>query len=262
MMDASENDVARATLEHLTSINAVYDERDGSPCADLLVRRPGASVPETTHELLAHLPGWLAATADTELAEALLASGATLVRHAHSMRRSLSDDDVSDIADVMIEPFTPEVLPPRPWLAALPGFLAAYPEDHPDYLAGGEALIEDYLVPYTVGGRLGPLITSASGFALADDVVAGGLLVVDRAGEGPWVCDIWRDPRAEFAGVGRALLRWSCGRLADAGYDRIGLAVTVSNSRALRMYVGMGFTVETTAWTVRLPSDADTTRPR
>jgi len=118
-------------------------------------------------------------------------------------------------------------------------------------LPGGAALIDSYLVPYTVGAELGPLICPASALAIRDGHVYGGILIVDRPGEGPWVCDIWRDPDPEYAGTGEALLRWAAARLDD--FDALGLVVTVGNDAALRAYERAGFAIESTSWTVRLP---------
>ncbi len=239
-------------IDRLTSVDGVREERDGTPCADLLVRRPGVGAVDAAREILNILPGWLAATADEQLADALLAEGASLVRHAHVMRRALADDGLVPSGWTIL-PFTDEAEPPRPWADVLPNFLAAYPPDHPDHLSGGEALIEDYLIPYTRGGRLGPLISTASGLAVATETVVGGILVVDRPGEGPWISDIWRGPDPEFRGAGAALVAWSIGRLTRAGYPSLGLAVSDANPRAREVYGRAGFILEQTAWTVRLP---------
>lgn len=182
-------------------------------------------------------------------AQALLAAGGTLQRHAHQMRLALP---VAAYVDNEFVPFAPDATPPMPWDAVMPSFEAAYPPDHPDHLPGGAALIDAYLVPYTAGAELGPLICHASALAIRDGHVYGGILIVDRPGEGPWVCDIWRDPSPEYAGAGGALLRWAAARLD--GFDSLGLVVTVGNDAALSAYERVGFAIESTAWTVRLPS--------
>jgi hypothetical protein len=211
---------------------------------------------EAAEEVLTHLRGWLAATADPVLAAALLDAGCTLVRHAHVMRRHLAESDADELPDPSwnILAFTASAQPPRPWTEVLPSLLGAYPPSHPDHLPGGESLIDDYLIPYTSGGRLGPLIHQASGLAVAGDEVVGGILVVDRPGEGPWISDIWRSPTPDRPGVGAALLMWSVKHLARSGQQTLGLAVTDSNSRARTVYSRAGFIVETTAWTVSVPT--------
>ena len=183
---------------------------------------------------------------DAAEADAMRAAGAVLVRQPHQMRLVLPvvAQDEPEFA-----PFGPDGHPPIPWADALPAFLAAYPPEHPDHLASGQALISDYLEPYTSGGRLGPLIARASAIAVRHGRSYGGILVVDRPGEGAWVCDIWRDPDPAYAGAGSALLRWAASRLD--GFDSLGLVVTVGNDRALRAYERVGFTIESTAWTMR-----------
>ncbi|MBM3686466.1 MAG: GNAT family N-acetyltransferase [Actinobacteria bacterium] len=195
-----------------------------------------------------------------EEAAALIATGATLQRHAHQMRLALPVD-APDESEFW--PFAPDATPPVPWERVMPSFEAAYPPEHPDHLPGGPAepalaglpggpaLIDSYLVPYTAGAKLGPLICHASALAVRDGHVYGGILVVDRPDEGAWVCDIWRDPGTAYAGTGSTLLRWSASRLA--GHDSLGLVVTVGNDAALRAYERTGFTIESTAWTIRLP---------
>lgn len=195
----------------------------------------------------AHLVGTISVH-DAAEAEAHLAAGATLQRHAHQMRLHLPVDAPSNPE---FRPFHADASPPVPWDAVLPSFEAAYPPEHPDHLAGGAALIESYLTPYTVGAELGPLLCHASALAMRDGYVCGGILVVDRPDEGAWVCDIWRDPDPDYAGTGAALLAWAASRLD--GYPSLGLVVTVGNEAALRAYQRIGFTIESTAWTVRLP---------
>jgi len=176
-----------------------------------------------------------------------------LERHAHQMRLRLPVAG-APAAHPEFRAFGADAAPPVPWGDILPAFLAAYPPEHPDHLLGGDALIDNYLVPYTKGARLGPLICDASAIAVStrDDYPFGGVIIVDRPDEGPWVCDIWRDPDPRYAGTGTALLRWAASRLV--GHDALGLVVTVGNDAALRSYERAGFVRETTSWRLRLPS--------
>ena len=197
---------------------------------------------------------------DESEAIALVARGATLERHAHLMRLPLPAPTYDDPE---LRAFGDDASPPVPWVEVLPAFLAAYPPDHPDYLPGGSDLIDSHLIAYTAGAKLGPLICPASAIAVTarqaghSDTVApdrhayGGILIVDRPGEGAWVCDIWRDPDRRYAGAGTRLLRWAASRLGD--YDSLGLVVTVGNDAALRAYERVGFVVESTGWRLRLP---------
>jgi hypothetical protein len=219
------------------------------PWADNIEREPGVTVSDAVHQLARSIPGCFASTADIDLAHALIAVGSEVVRHAHQMRLPLPTLDYHR-ADFI--PFNADATPPVPWPEALPGFVAAYPPSHPDHLPDEPGLIESYLVPYTSGGLLGPLICPASAIAVRDGYAYGGILVVDRPDEGPWVCDIWRDPDPAYAGMGAELLRWSAARLS--GHTSLGLVVTARNERALRTYERVGFALQSTAWTVRLPT--------
>lgn len=238
-------------MERLSTVTAVATDRDGLPCADLVQRRPGVSEWSASAELMRELPGCLVSTADDGLAVALLAAGAVERRHAHVMHLVLPASGGAEAHGRTSDfhCFTGDAQPPVPWDQVVSGYLAAYPPDHPDETPRREALVADYLVPYTTGGRLGPLITRASAIAVSQDYAYAGVLVVDRPDEGPWVCDIWRDPDPRFAGCGAQLLGWAASRLVG----RLGLAVTVSNTRAVRAYQRLGFVIESTSRTMQLP---------
>lgn len=185
---------------------------------------------------------------DLREAEALMASGAVLQRHAHQMRLVLP---VPSQDEPEFHPFRSDGEPPVPWVDALPSFLSAYPPSHPDHLPGGEELIDTHLVLYTRGAELGPLIHDASAIAVRDGRPYGGVVIVDRPGEGAWVCELWRDPDPVYAGRGAAMLRWAASRLS--GRDELGLVVTVGNDAALRAYERVGFVTVKTAWRLRQP---------
>lgn len=250
-------------VDTLSRLRLTAAQRDGVPWADEIERLPGVSVSDAVLDLLHALPGGFASTSDAALAAALLDAGAERIRHAHQMRLTLQpavpverpssgSDDAYD--DPEFVPFTDAAEPPVPWTAVLPSFLAAYPPEHPDHLPGDESLIESYLVPYTRGATLGSLLCGASAIAVRDGHAYGGILVVDRPGEGPWVCDLWRDPAPQFAGAGTGLLLWAAARLQ--GFASLGLVVTVGNEPALRAYQRAGFAMESTSWTVRLPASS------
>lgn len=181
-------------------------------------------------------------------ARALIEQGAVLQRHAHQMRLRLP---IAAFDHPEFRRFHPDGTPPVPWTEVLPAFSAAYPPEHPDHIGDDADLIDTYLIPYTTGARLGRPFCDASAIAVRDGHAYGGILVVDRPGEGPWVCDIWRDPSPSYSGAGVELLRWAASRLADQG--SLGLVVTVGNDRALTAYRRVGFEIESTAWRLRAP---------
>jgi len=77
--------------------------------------------------------------------------------------------------------------------------------------------------------------------------VLGAIVVNDSAAgpalnAGPFVTDVFVDPRAAGSGVGAGLIRASCARLRLAGWTSVSLVVTVGNlARAL--YERLGFEV-------------------
>jgi ribosomal protein S18 acetylase RimI-like enzyme len=71
----------------------------------------------------------------------------------------------------------------------------------------------------------------ASGIALCS-------FVSQRVGHITQLCVV---PEARGRGLGEALLRAAAARLADAGAERVGLTVTLSNEAALRLYKHCGF---------------------
>ena len=95
----------------------------------------------------------------------------------------------------------------------MPAYLAAHPPEHPDY-AVIAAEDSDAWFGALLAGKYGPLLDS-SGLAIADDTVVAGIVIADLADpeppfEGPWVMELFRDPR--YPGTGRA----AAGARADA----------------------------------------------
>lgn len=202
---------------------------------------PGASGPQSV----------AVPASDTVRIQELLRAGYRRTREAHVMVLGLPREE--DAQEPEFHPFLPGGQPPVRWEEVLPSWLAAYPPEHPDHLPGGATLIDSYLAHYTAGAALGPLICAASAIAVGarDGYPYGGVLIVDRPGEGAWVCDVWRDPDPRYAGCGSRLLRWSAARLD--GYPVLGLAVTVTNPAAIHAYERIGFTIESTAVTLLPP---------
>lgn len=244
-------DSGRARLGEVATY--LLADREGVPWADDLQPLHPATTAQIVQHALDSWRGWYVSSSDEALAQGLLAVGAASVRHAHVMRldawRDLNDGERAMLRGV--RPLGPDGRPPIPWEGVLASWWAAYPRDHPDWRPDDAQPIDAHFVRYTAGAALGPLLTPASAVVVDGERAVAGLIVVDRRQEGPWVVDVWRDPVVATPGTGSALLLRAAPLVADLGALR--LAVTVANDRAVRAYKHIGFTVETTAWTLRLP---------
>jgi GNAT superfamily N-acetyltransferase len=208
-------------------------------------------------------PGWRVATADEGLAEALVTAGGGIRRHLHQLeydvRGAPPDPSWSGpqlpggLAVAPFHPVTPDTA--ATWLVA-------YPPDHPDHdpeVTDVPAAVAD-LQLFADGKILGPLLTAVSAVAVArDGRVAGGVVVVDAAGEeswsgGPWVIEVFTHPRARGQGIATALLRRAVAVAADAGFDRVGLSVTDGNP-ARSTYERVGFVRTASARSIELPAE-------
>ena len=210
--------------------------RDGVPMADLFDREPGVDAEQAARAIRAELLGWRVA-ADEEVGRALLRAGGELKRHGHlysydfahtsapRMWRTPSGIRLTDID--------------RPAADLVRARIAAYPPGHPDHAQVPDDH-ERELHPWLYEGTFGPLL-AGSGLAVDErgDVVGAIILGVvpgDPPRNGPWVIDVFRDPRAR--GAGRALMERA---LALATVDTLGLIVTEGNDAARRLYESVGF---------------------
>jgi ribosomal protein S18 acetylase RimI-like enzyme len=220
-------------------------ERDGNPLADLFDREPGVSIEAAAAAILADLRGWRIAP-DEALGRALVAAGGTATRHGHLYSYDLRrrppvppDPPGFRLTDV-----------DRPAADLVPARLAAYPPGHPD-TADMPDDNEAELHAWIHDGTFGPLLPG-SGLAVTDaGDVAGAVILGEVPGEpprgGPWVIDVFRDPR--HRGVGRALLTRA---LALVPGDTLGLIVTEGNDAARRTYGALGFDLVISSLVVQL----------
>jgi ribosomal protein S18 acetylase RimI-like enzyme len=230
----------------VSSVSFVEGRRDGRPWADLVELAPGRTVDEAVAELLAERAGW-AISADETLGRALIAAGAQPLRHAHVQSR-----------DLVADPPPPTWSEPpgvrltgvdRPAAALVAAYDAAYRPGHPDYDRYGASGLTRLLA-----GEHG-LELESSGLAVDDTgAVVGACLIggtdLPPPFGGPWVLELFRDPR--YPGVGRALLERSLARLAAAGRASLGLAVTDGNP-ARELYRRLGLADVSTSLTVVIP---------
>lgn len=224
--------------------------RQEAPAADDAV--PLAPLQVVVPAVLDQLSGWWLTSPDEALTGALLAAGATVVRHAHTYTFPLVG--APDGPPVPLPPELPAGLTIGPISRSpaelVPLVLAAYPPGHVDY-QGPDPSVEEAELDLLLRGELvGPYlagasvqITSAEPGDGDGEVVAA--VIVNRAdGEaplgGPWVSQVLRLPGDRWAGLGALALGHALAALAAAGETSLGLAVTDGNP-ARRVYERLGF---------------------
>ncbi|MFC5661731.1 GNAT family N-acetyltransferase [Kitasatospora misakiensis] len=242
-------------------------ERDGRPWADRLeVVDPRADLTAQAAFVQTELAGWVVSGPFT-LGEELVRQGATVLRHGHTMHRSLTD--------------TP---PPEGWAAwartpfrdglravpcdrgaeeLAPVSRAAFGPGHPDHVPAeeqgdqgeqgelGEQAKVGKLAALLAGQVIGPLLPSSALVVDGTDRVVAGAVLTDWNGL-PWIAHVFRDPARGYPGLGRDLLRRVIADVATGGATEIGLAVTEGN-RAQQLYEELGFTTTRSSLTVVVP---------
>jgi GNAT superfamily N-acetyltransferase len=242
----------RATLADRTGRPvATYEEagmRGGRPWADFLEPKPGVGRDDVVAAVLGGLACW-AVSASPDLGAALVARGATPARHSHVLSLDLLAPPrpaPPAPAGVVIEPFE------RVEADLVRANEAAYPPGHPDHRPAGS--LED-LVHLAAGAVVGPLL-ACSRVARRDGRAIGAAMVTrdDRPGPvgGPWLAELFRDPRDPGPGTGAALLGAAIAAARADGLERLGLAVTDGN-RARGLYAAAGFELVISTVTVTLP---------
>jgi GNAT superfamily N-acetyltransferase len=191
----------------------------GRGTADLI--KPTVPVEQALPVVLRELRG-MRVGGSVELGRALIAAGAQPLRHAHVYSHALES-----------RPDEPPGLQPldRPAEDLLAAYDAAFPPGHPDRT-------EPPLLH--LDGIIAEGLLDASGIAVDGEKVIGAILVgelreVEPPLGGPWVMELFRDPR--YPGVGRALLERALARVQG---PTLGLAVTEGNP-AMRLYERVGF---------------------
>jgi GNAT superfamily N-acetyltransferase len=206
---------------------------------------------ELTDAVLAsYQPGSVVAVTRVDVRDALLARGATQVRHLYAMRhplRTVPDLPAEGISQRRWQDGDAELLAPVLNAAYGPGHPDPRP---PDDVASAVALRDLTDDPDN------PLIADASSVAVVDDRPAGAALVVRSEHitqwHGPWLMNVFRDPASPVRGIGPAMIVHALRTLAANGESTLGLAVTVTNP-ALRLYHRLGFSPDLEAWLVVLP---------
>lgn len=256
----NENSRARLVLDGQAILEYTREEQE-RPTADdakILIAQP------THHDLdraasavLRELQGWWLNSSDTRLIDALLAQGATTIRHVHLYSRHLGSVDTPD----------PHLPPPFRWSAAeldsmqvAELLVLAYPPGHVDHLTNDPAVEEQEISGLLTGEVVGPLLYEATVAILdpANRLVA--VSIVNRSpgpapAGGPWVSQLFRHPDASCIGLGGLALRKSVANLAANGESSVGLAVTDGNPAA-RLYTRIGFRHISSRIKVAIPPQA------
>jgi GNAT superfamily N-acetyltransferase len=203
------------------------------------------------------LPGWLLATDDEALAGHLVRAGARPQRHALVMQCDLRELHTSVPIDGRFSCGPLPTLPDAPeWRAILPSWRAAFPGDHPDHFDGDDATAISFLLRLVDGTELGPMHRSTTLLYDPEGAPVAGVIVNIRTQDppwgGPWIADIWRDPRLRGTGIGAMLICHAQYLLAEDGHVSLGLAVTAGNP-ARGSYEARGFRTVSESQTVLLP---------
>jgi ribosomal protein S18 acetylase RimI-like enzyme len=230
-------------------VRYVADTRDGLPIADLAELIPDRTIDDAITALLKNNAGHLLATQDAALARGLLSAGAREVRHAYVMSADTSAHRDAAVIDIV----------PRQSVEArslLPGWLAAYPDGHPDHEAGTVDEIvarcwDWYDEPEWLARE-----HRSSGLVMSGGSAVAGIIVSIRPQPapygGPWVHDVWRVPGNSEPRIGGALLAQAMRLLDEDGYPALGLTVSHGNP-ARRVYERLGFVEQLESWTVHIP---------
>ncbi|GLX00696.1 GNAT family N-acetyltransferase [Microtetraspora sp. NBRC 16547] len=223
------------------AVSYIEGVRDGRPWADM-VEVVG---PDPADVIMSGMRGW-AVSAPPDLSEELLARGARMLRHAHTMSCDLREEGLTEVAAPEGFRFVPCDRDPE---QVLPAVVAAYPPGHPDRRPGDDAekLREEFVT--LLEGRLIGQVMPCSLLAVdSEDTVVAGVVVNDMDGQ-PWVSQVFRHPVHAPRGIGALAVRAVQVRAARDGLTTLGLAVTHSNP-AKRLYERLGFVVTDTMITV------------
>jgi GNAT superfamily N-acetyltransferase len=221
--DAAAGPAGRLLLDPRGRLLACFqDESHGERrWADLFELADGVTTEEAVPAVLADLAGALV-SGDEALGLALVAAGATPRRHAHLYSWDLRAKPPPAWEPAHAPPSLGITALDRPAADLVEAWRAAFPPGHPDHLGGPPPLeVEREIADELAGLVLGPLLP-CSGLAVAGDGrVVAAVIVTDRAGVpplgGPWVCDLFRHPASEWAGLGRLLLQRALGLAAELG---------------------------------------------
>lgn len=107
-----------------------------------------------------------------------------------------------------------------------------------DYLASATGC--ERMWREAIAGKFGRFDAERSALLLRDGQVCGDVMAAVRSPREAFIGNLAVAP-AHQGGTGSALLLHCLWRYKEAGFHRVGLAVTLENERALRLYSRLGF---------------------
>jgi GNAT superfamily N-acetyltransferase len=233
----SEPSRAQLFVDGEPVLSFVPIEHDGHPEADDAVpmAEPDVVVPAVCRQLE---DCWFRSP-DDGLTDALIAGGATVVRHSHVMTCDVTRTQRPRTgATVSIVPIGASSIE----LAELN--VRAYPPDHVDFETNDATEAQEAIDAMLSGTLIGPFMTSASAM-VTDAGRPVAVLIINRMPDhaiagGPWVTELFRDPDPAYRGPGARLLERAIRTLRSEGETSLSLAVTEGNP-ALEVYRRSGF---------------------
>lgn len=96
----------------------------------------------------------------------------------------------------------------------------------------------------TLKGKYGNIIWPASFIAMDKEQAAAATVVADYVKTGPLLAFVLTSPAYQKRGLGTKLIEQTLNGLHQAGIEQLKLVVTELNENALRLYIKLGFTIE------------------
>ncbi|MQS11576.1 GNAT family N-acetyltransferase [Streptomyces kaniharaensis] len=233
-------------------VRFVRGEREGRPWADLLEVLDGSGGVDPVEFVRTEMPGWVVSGSE-RFGRELLSRGATVLRHAHTLRRDLvAAPPPADWAGTPLRSGLRATACDRAPEDLFEAWRAAFAPGHVDRFAGDDRqALAERLVPLLAGKAIGPVLPSSRLAVDADHRVVAGVVLTDRDGV-PWIADVFRHPERGYRGLGADLLRQAVADATRSGLTEVQLTVTEGNP-ARRLYESLGFELLHTALTVIVP---------
>jgi GNAT superfamily N-acetyltransferase len=243
----------------------VIDGDNDSVRAEPLVRLPRVDARHLAAVAAVELAGMRIATDDEDLAHALLAAGGRLARRASVMVAPPRPHPASVTTRSGYQLIAMDRLATRPedLADALTGpHRGAYPATHPDHDPDTDATAvatASHLRALLGGGVTGPLEPALSAIVRTATDPVGAIIVTRRSADtiwagGPWIVELFVDPRHAGHGLGRSLLEHTLSAGARLAEPHVGLAVTHGNPAA-ELYRSAGFRDVFRSWAIELPRE-------